>query len=121
MVHTSQHHNVKSIETLLDFNSDFKLSKHVNSTDIDFLRTIGHVFLENDVPPIVLYTDGYDEDAFDVNVVFRNKVMSSNTCSLSLMNWLDKNDIAYSVGHLNNVTVHSEYFFNMIKNFYPTY
>lgn len=97
------------------------LSKTLVSSDIDFFTAINHSILPNTVPPIVLYTEDYDNNAFDVNVVFRNNIVDSNTCLLSLVHWLDKNNIAYSIGHLNNIVVHSEYFFTMIKNFYPTY
>lgn len=89
--------------------------------DIEFFNAIKHNTQSNTVPPIVLYTEGYDEDAFEVNVVFRNNIVDSNTCKTSLLDWLTNNNIPYTIGLVNNVIITSEYFYNFVKVFYPTY
>ena len=89
--------------------------------DIEFFNAIKHNTLPNTVSPIVLYTEGYDEDAFEVNVVFRNNMVDSNTCKTSLLNWFTINNIPHTIGLVNNVIITSEYFYNFVKVFYPTY
>lgn len=97
------------------------LNNTLTSNDIEFFNAIKHNTLPNTVPPIVLYTEDYDEDAFEVNVVFRNNIVGSNTCKTSLLNWLTDNNILYTIGLVNNVIITSEYFYNFVKLFYPTY